>query len=330
MTLFVASISTLCCISVDRYYAVVKPVKYKNIFTIRKANIMLAFCWLVALSCASLPVIGWTKYTYHPGSNLCSPQWQNHCGYYFFMTCIGFGIPVVILILTYWMIFAAIRKHERRFSTWNGLNPRSSARATCGDIQKPVITIEAVPRDSVSMHEGMMELNVKSLKASMRGRSRSICSGDTAPNSPRKNTIARNLLNIPRHSEVKRQSSLLQFRALTQITTRLKSRTLTIPREYRIAKTGLGLFLVFFISWGPHMIVNNCSDAYITPLWVYRLSIWFVYSSCILNPVVYAFSSKHIRDAFRVALRCRRERRIADAFQMRMRMSEGTSTNHVG
>lgn len=328
MTFFVASISTLCCISVDRYYAVVKPVKYKNIFTIRKAHLMLAFCWLVALSCSSFPVIGWTKYRYDPGINLCSPQWQNHCGYYFFMTCIGFGIPVVILILTYWMIFAAIRKHERRFSSWNGLTPKSP-RAPCGDIQKPVITVDAVPRDSMSVQDGMMQLSAKNLKGSIRGRSRSICSVETAPNSPRKDNEPVNFLRIPRHSDFKRQSSLLQFRALTQITTRLKSRTLTIPREYRIAKTGLGLFLVFFISWGPHMIVNNCSVDYITPPWASKLSIWFVYASCILNPVVYAFSSKHIRDAFRAALRCRRERRIADAFQMR-RMSEATSTNHVG
>lgn len=327
MTLFVVSITTLCCISVDRYYAVVKPVKYKNIFTVRKAGLMVASCWFMSVSCASLPVFGWTKYVYHPGSNHCSPQWHNHCGYYFFMTCIGFGIPVVILFLTYWMIFAAIRKHERRFSTWNGLTPRSSCRS---DIQKPVITVDAVERDSVSMQEGMLELSARNLlRGTFRGRSHSICSPETSPNVQRKNNIDEDLLKVPRHSEIKRQSSLLQFRALTQIKTRLKSRTLTIPREYRIAKTGLGLFLVFFISWGPHMIVNNCSSDYVTPLWVYRVSIWFVYTSCILNPVVYAFSSKYIRDAFRVALKCRRERRIADAFHMR-KMSEGTSTNHIG
>lgn len=330
MTFFVASISTLCCISVDRYYAVVKPVKYKNIFTIRRASILLLSSWTISVFCATLPVFGWAEYVYHPGSNHCSPNWKHHCGYYFFMTLIGFGIPLVILILTYWMIFAAIRKHERRFSTWSGIAPTTSSYRiplpTVDTAPKPVITVNAVSQDAFS-HAGSTELNVNE-HDDFRRRSRSICSGAVSPTSTRRNTAQVDFLKIPGKAEIKRQSSMLQFRALTQITTRLRNRTLTIPREYRIAKTGLMLFFVFFVSWGPYMVVNNCSAYYETPVWVYRLAIWLVFCSCILNPMVYAFSSKHIRDAFRVALKCRRERRIADAFHLR-KMSEATSTNHV-
>lgn len=327
MTFFVASISTLCCISVDRYYAVVKPVKYKNIFTIRRASILLLSSWTISVFCASLPVFGWAEYVYHPGSNHCSPNWKHNCGYYFFMTLIGFGIPLVILILTYWMIFAAIRKHERRFSTWNGIAPTKPYRIPLPSVDtapKPVITVNAVSQDAFS-HADSTELNEHH---DFRRRSRSICSGTASPVSTRRNTAQVDFLKIPGQPEIKRQSSMLQFRALTQITTRLRSRTLMIPREYRIAKTGLMLFFVFFVSWGPYMVVNNCSAYYETPIWVYRLAIWLVFCSCILNPMVYAFSSKHIRDAFRVALKCRRERRIADAFHLR-KMSEATSTNHV-
>lgn len=71
-----------------------------------------------------------------------------------------------------------------------------------------------------------------------------------------------------------------------------------LPREYKIAKTGFILVLVFFFSWGPYMMAHNCKSSSETPLWVYRASMWLVYLSCVLNPIVYALSSKHIRVAF--------------------------------
>ena len=91
-------------------------------------------------------------------------------------------------------------------------------------------------------------------------------------------------------------SPLLRLRAITQFKRRL--RVSALPREYKIAKTGFILVLVFFFSWGPYMMAHNCKSSSETPLWVYRASMWLVYLSCVLNPIVYALSSKHIRVAF--------------------------------
>ncbi|EDO37009.1 predicted protein, partial [Nematostella vectensis] len=215
ITLLVASVATLCCISVDRYFAVVRPMKYKNNFTVKRALLMLLVTWLLAMFCGSLPLTGWTEYSYHPITMSCSPNWQTQCGYYVFMLVVGFGIPMAVLVLTYGLIFSAIRKHDRRVSTWSATLPKAT-------------------------------------------------------------------LGIP-------------------LSTGSRKRKIS----YKIAKTGLMLFLVFFLSWGPYFMVNNCgSGGYVTPRWLYRLAMWMVFLSCPVNPLVYAYSSKHIRDAFKRGLKC--------------------------
>ena len=42
-----STVSTLhlCCISVDRYYAIVRPLKYTSYMTVKVASVMLAVAW---------------------------------------------------------------------------------------------------------------------------------------------------------------------------------------------------------------------------------------------------------------------------------------------
>lgn len=129
-----------------------------------------------------------------------------------------------------------------------------------------------------------------------RSRSRSL-SFETSPEMPRRST---NSLQLPPMS--KTSSPLLRLRAITKF--KRKLRVNALPREYKIAKIGFILVLVFFLSWGPYMMVHNCQSSSKTPLWVYRTSMWLVYLSCVLNPIVYALSSKHIRLAFSRHLKC--------------------------
>lgn len=131
--LCLASISTLCCISADRYFAVVKPMRYKHVLTPRKALYMLALVWLGSLSFSCLPLI--TTYEYHPGTNFCSPAWHRSCGLYAFMTVFAFGVPLITLLSTYGMIFSSIRRHTKRVSHW-----RTSTNSSCGKRDSPRVT----------------------------------------------------------------------------------------------------------------------------------------------------------------------------------------------
>ncbi|XP_037929763.1 octopamine receptor beta-2R-like, partial [Teleopsis dalmanni] len=55
-----ASILHLCCISVDRYYAIVKPLKYPISMTKRVVGIMILNTWISPALLSFLPIfIGW-------------------------------------------------------------------------------------------------------------------------------------------------------------------------------------------------------------------------------------------------------------------------------
>ena len=114
--LCLASISTLCCISADRYFAVVRPMRYKHVLTPKRALCMLVLVWLGSLSLSCLPLI--TDYEYHVGTNTCSPAWHRSCPLYAFMTTFAFGVPLVTLLFTYGMIFSSIRRHTKKVSHW--------------------------------------------------------------------------------------------------------------------------------------------------------------------------------------------------------------------
>lgn len=58
----IASVLTLTAVSVDRWMAIVYPLKYRVWLTIGRARIVLVYIWLHALFVAFLPVFGWSRF----------------------------------------------------------------------------------------------------------------------------------------------------------------------------------------------------------------------------------------------------------------------------
>ena len=116
VTSCVSIVLTLCCISIDRYIAVSRPLGYKSIVTVKRAIFALIIVWLQGILCGMLPIWGWSKYKYNPGTLHCSPSWNN-CSLYVFSSVMGFALPVAVMVITYTKIFLTIRKHERKVST---------------------------------------------------------------------------------------------------------------------------------------------------------------------------------------------------------------------
>ncbi|XKL63330.1 hypothetical protein PGB90_005694 [Kerria lacca] len=111
-----ASILNLCMISVDRYYAITKPLEYGVKRTPKRMILCVSLVWLGA-ACISLPpllIIGNEHETIEgiPHCVVC----QNF-GYQIYATLGSFYIPLTVMIIVYYKIFCAARRivlEERR------------------------------------------------------------------------------------------------------------------------------------------------------------------------------------------------------------------------
>lgn len=114
-----ASILNLCAISVDRYWAITKPLEYGVKRTPRRMMLCVALVWLGA-ACISLPpllILG-NQHKTETGEPSCLVC-QNF-GYQIYATLGSFYIPLAVMLFVYYQIFRAARRivlDERRAQT---------------------------------------------------------------------------------------------------------------------------------------------------------------------------------------------------------------------
>lgn len=114
-----ASILNLCAISVDRYWAITKPLEYGVKRTPRRMMLCVALVWLGA-ACISLPplLIMGNEHFDEDGNPACVVC-QN-VGYQIYATLGSFYIPLSVMLFVYYQIFRAARRivmDERRAHT---------------------------------------------------------------------------------------------------------------------------------------------------------------------------------------------------------------------
>ncbi|KAL3269399.1 hypothetical protein HHI36_008469 [Cryptolaemus montrouzieri] len=109
-----ASILNLCMISVDRYYAITKPLEYGVKRTPRRMILWVILVWFFA-ACISLPpllIIGnehtETDEDGHVNTSVCLVS--QDVGYQIYATLCSFYIPLTVMMLVYYKIFRAARK----------------------------------------------------------------------------------------------------------------------------------------------------------------------------------------------------------------------------
>lgn len=112
-----ASILHLCCISVDRYYAIVQPLDYPLIMTTAKLGIMLAVVWCSPALVSFLPIfMGWYTTNDHLEFRRRHPKvcsFTVNKVYAVVSSSISFWIPGVIMLYMYYRIYMEADRQER-------------------------------------------------------------------------------------------------------------------------------------------------------------------------------------------------------------------------
>ncbi|XP_034488357.1 octopamine receptor beta-1R [Drosophila innubila] len=112
-----ASIMHLCCISVDRYYAIVQPLDYPLIMTHRRVFIMLLLVWLSPALLSFLPICsGW--YTTNENwkylkSNPHICEFKVNKAYAIVSSSMSFWIPGIVMLSMYYRIYQEADRQER-------------------------------------------------------------------------------------------------------------------------------------------------------------------------------------------------------------------------
>ncbi|XP_065212077.1 octopamine receptor beta-1R-like isoform X2 [Planococcus citri] len=111
------SIFHLCCISVDRYYAIVQPLDYPLIMTKSRLVIMLLVVWCSPGTVSFLPIfMGWYSTEKHLQYQKANPEvcvFQVNRIYAAISSSVSFWVPGIIMIFMYYRIYIEADRQER-------------------------------------------------------------------------------------------------------------------------------------------------------------------------------------------------------------------------
>ncbi|XP_046993998.1 octopamine receptor beta-3R-like [Schistocerca americana] len=112
-----ASILHLCCISVDRYYAIVRPLEYPVTMTQRTVGLMLANVWLLPALISFTPIfLGWYTTPEHQDFRRSNPEvciFVVNRAYAIISSSVSFWVPAVVMVTMYYRIYKeAVRQRK--------------------------------------------------------------------------------------------------------------------------------------------------------------------------------------------------------------------------
>ncbi len=109
---YIVTVATMVCISIDRFYAIRSPLKYKSKMTCKCIWVMIAYTWLHAATFSFIFafVIG---VGYNKLSAICSIVWDDHFAVSVFVAATHIVLPFVLLMVLNWNLVTSLRKQNR-------------------------------------------------------------------------------------------------------------------------------------------------------------------------------------------------------------------------
>ncbi|XP_072750145.1 5-hydroxytryptamine receptor 7 isoform X2 [Anoplolepis gracilipes] len=323
-----ASILNLCMISVDRFWAITKPLQYGVKRTPRRMIIYVSLVWLGA-ACISLPplLIMGNEHTYsETGPSHCSVC-QNFF-YQIYATLGSFYIPLFVMIEVYYKIFCAARK-----IVLEEIRAQLHLEVHCHlDMEPPIAQHPVAPAVNRQLNSSDMQTNQGSppVKQHRSSSASTTCSGHAVrcfAGGPRRS----NESQCPMLQRIEKPVlSTATTPSMTSSTTKQMTTTTTLVRNHlnstcsvtnsphqkklrfhlakeRKASTTLGIIMGAFIGcWLPFFVLALVrpflEDPDVIPAFLSSLFLWLGYCNSLLNPIIYAILNKDFRKPFREIL----------------------------
>lgn len=109
-------IHTLALMAVNRFFQIVKPLRYRRYFTIQKTTIMIFESWFYSM-CAPLPYfLSGHLMVFHPFKFFCYFDIDSDAFTAFFVT-LYVGFPACVIFYCYLRIFKTVRSHNNNFKS---------------------------------------------------------------------------------------------------------------------------------------------------------------------------------------------------------------------
>ncbi|RZC36771.1 7tm 1 and/or 7TM GPCR Srx domain containing protein [Asbolus verrucosus] len=166
------SILHLCCISVDRYIAIVKPLKYALSMTKKIVALMLLATWISPAFLSFLPILmGWYATKEHLEEHFKNPEnceFKVNKSYAIISSSMSFWIPCTIMIYMYLAIFREANRQEKDMYNRHGAALLLHQNNTNGDMlsnsggSSKTLTLHEINQDL--HHTPTKERNINKMK----------------------------------------------------------------------------------------------------------------------------------------------------------------------
>ncbi|XP_028519718.1 octopamine receptor-like [Exaiptasia diaphana] len=133
-----ASVGNLSLISIDRFLATKYPMNYHEILSKKTQVIMISIVWLYAIIVASVGLKSWT-FPNLPAVQINDACFKNDPYFYTFAACVGFFLPLTVVLVAYSYVFRVSVSHWRAIRRLTvpsiDLNQTSQRRALTREIK---------------------------------------------------------------------------------------------------------------------------------------------------------------------------------------------------